>query len=73
MLLGLTAAGGLAILSTGGRPFEDIHLLYALLAFAAVPVADRYALDTSAGNRAVTRAAAALVGLALLLRLWQTG
>jgi len=37
VLLGMTAAGGLALLAGGQRPKEFLHLVYALLAFGAGP------------------------------------
>ncbi len=37
ILLGMTAAGGLALLVGGQRPKEFLHLVYALLALGLVP------------------------------------
>ena len=38
VLLGMTAAGGLALLAGGQRPKEFLHLVYALLALGLVPL-----------------------------------
>ena len=35
LLVGMTAAGGLALLAGGHRPAELLHLVYAALAFGA--------------------------------------
>ncbi len=73
VLLGITAAGGLGIFLGGGRPHEWLHFLYAVLAFAAVPVTDVVAHGASPRTRALATAIAALVGLVLILRLFMTG
>jgi hypothetical protein len=73
VLLGMTAAGGLALLLGGQRPTEWLHLVYALLAFGLVPLADSLAAQASPRRRAVARLLGALVALVVLARLFATG
>jgi hypothetical protein len=73
LLLGITAAGGLGIFLGGGHPREWLHFLYAVLAFAAIPLTDVLARNASPRTRALATAIAALVGLVLILRLFMTG
>jgi hypothetical protein len=40
LLLGVTAASGLGLFVAGIHPRKELHFVYALLAFAAVPVAN---------------------------------
>jgi hypothetical protein len=73
ILLGMAAAGGLALLLDGQRPKEWLHLVYALLAFALVPLADSLAAQATPRRRAVARLLGALVALVVLARLFATG
>lgn len=73
LLLGVTAASGLGMFLGGARPHEWLHLLYALLASAAVPVASTLASRASLRGRALASAAGALIGLVLIVRLFMTG
>jgi hypothetical protein len=73
LLVVVTAAGGLALLLGGHRPRELLHLLYAVLAFGAVPLADSISGGWSPRGQAVARLVGALIGLALILRLFATG
>jgi hypothetical protein len=73
ILLGMTAAGGLALLAGGQRPREWLHLVYALLAFALVPLADSLAAQATPRRRAVARLFGALVALVVIVRLFATG
>jgi hypothetical protein len=73
LVLGLTAAGGLGLFVGGGRPHEDLHLLYALLALAPIPLVGALTARASARGRALATALAALIGLVLILRLFMTG
>jgi hypothetical protein len=43
LAVAMTAAGGLALLAGGHRPAEWLHVVYAVLAFGLVPVADNAA------------------------------
>jgi hypothetical protein len=73
VLVGMTAAGGLALLAGGHRPRDFLHLLYAVLAFGAIPLADQLAAHASPRRRAVARFLGALVGFGVILRLFTTG
>jgi hypothetical protein len=73
ILLGMTAAGGLALLLGGNRPKEFLHLVYALLAFGLVPLADSLAAQASSRRRALARLAGALVAAGVIARLFVTG
>jgi hypothetical protein len=73
VLLGMTAAGGLALLAGGQRPKEFLHLVYALLAFGLVPLADSLAAQASPRRRALARLGGALVAAGVIARLFATG
>jgi hypothetical protein len=73
LILGITAASGLGMFVGGARPHEGLHLLYAGLAFAAMPVTDMLAGRLSPRARALASIVAALIGLVLLVRLFMTG
>jgi hypothetical protein len=71
---GVTAASGLALLVGGHRPGEWLHLIYAVLAFGVVPVADNAATGLrSDRGKALARLGGGLVSLVVLTRLFQTG
>jgi hypothetical protein len=73
LILGVTAASGLGMLVGGARPHEMLHLLYAGLAFSAIPVTDMLAGRLSPRARALATTVAALIGLVLIVRLFMTG
>jgi 4-amino-4-deoxy-L-arabinose transferase-like glycosyltransferase len=73
LLIGVTAAAGLALLVTGHRPHQWLHLMYAFLAFGTVVTADTIASRWSIRNRALTTCASGLLGSVILLRLFATG
>ena len=73
LILGVTAASGLGMFVGGARPHEMLHLLYAGLAFSAVPVTDMLAGRLSPRARAASSTVAALIGLVLIVRLFMTG
>ncbi len=73
LLVGVTAAGGLGMFLGGARPHEGLHFLYALLAFAALPVSSALAGKASLRGRAWITVGGALLGLVLLVRLFMTG
>ncbi len=73
ILLGMTAAGGLALLAGGQRPREFLHLVYALLAFGLVPLADSLVVQASPRRRALARLGGALVAGGVIARLFATG
>lgn len=73
VFLGMTIAGGLGLLASGHRPHEGLHLLYAVLVFAAVPVAGRLSSQAGPRTRGLVTALAAVFALVLVARLFATG
>lgn len=73
LALVITAAAGLGLLVGGARPAEALHLLYALLAVGAVPLANSFAVYRPPLQRALATLVGALVGLVLIARLFATG
>jgi hypothetical protein len=74
LAVGTTAASGLALLVTGHRPTEWLHLVYTALAFGLVPVADNAgAMLRSDRSKALVRLGGGLVALVVITRLFQTG
>ncbi len=73
LILAVAATSGLGMFVGGARPHEMLHLLYAGLAFAAIPVTDMLAGRLSPRARALARTVAALIGLVLIVRLFMTG
>lgn len=69
----VTVAGGLGLLAGGGRPREVLHFVYAIVGLGAVPVADSMARRAGPRPRAIARLVGALVALAVIARLFQTG
>jgi hypothetical protein len=69
----VTVAGGLGLLAGGGRPTEALHFVYAIVALAVVPVADSVAQRAGARQRGIASLIGALVALAVVARLFQTG
>jgi len=70
----LTVLVGLALLITGQRPKEWLHLLYAALAFGLIPFADNagQSLRTDR-SKGLYRFAGGVVCLLILTRLFVTG
>lgn len=70
----MTGAAGVALLISGKRPHEWLHLLYAAFAFALIPMADTSAatLKTDRG-RGLARFAGGLVCIIVITRLFVTG
>ena len=73
ILVGMTAAGGLALLAGGRRPHEWLHLVYALVALALVPLADSLAAQEDPRRQALARLLGTLVAAVVILRLFATG
>jgi hypothetical protein len=73
VLLGMTSAAGLAMLVRGERPKEALHLVYAVLAFALIPLADSLTVRAPLRRGALARLVAALLALAVIARLFATG
>lgn len=78
--VGVAALQGLAVLATGARPGEPLHVLYAVLALVALPVAWALGGRAAAGARSGERrrrdawvAVSAVVMLGIELRLFLTG
>jgi len=74
MVTGMTVAAGLALLISGHRPGEWLHLVYAAFAFSLIPMADN-ASSSFASNRGkgLARFGGGLVCLVVLTRLFVTG
>lgn len=67
------SAGGLILLATGARPADGLHLLYAAIALAMVPLARSFTRRPG-GRGAAALLLAAFVALgAVLYRLFTTG
>ena len=73
ILVGMAAAGGLALLVGGHRPREWLHLVYALVALGLIPLADSLVAQASPRRRALARLLGALVAAVVIARLFATG
>jgi hypothetical protein len=73
LFVGVTAASGLGMLVAGVHPRKELHLVYALLAFGAIPIANALARRGSPRRRALLTAGGALFGLVVIVRLFMTG
>jgi hypothetical protein len=73
VLVGMTAAAGVAMLVRGERPHEWLHVLYALLAFGMVPTLDSIALRAGPRAQGWARFAGGILGLIVIARLFATG
>jgi hypothetical protein len=73
LLVVVTAAGGVALLLGGYRPHEMLHIIYAALFLATVPVADSLVRQRAPRARGGARLLGALVGLGIAFRLFTTG
>jgi hypothetical protein len=73
VLVGMTGAGGLAMLVQGERPMELLHYVYAVLAFGLIPVVDSITMRLEPRGRGLARLAATMVALVLIARLFATG
>lgn len=72
-MLIVSAASGLVRLASGARPAESLHLLYAVIAIALVPIARSF-LGRASGRRAAGLLLVAFVVLgAVVYRLFTTG
>ncbi len=71
--VGATIAGGLGLLVGGARPREQLHLVYAGIAFAVLPVANSIARRSGPRTQAWVALAATAVILVVILRLFGTG
>lgn len=69
----VTLAGGLGLLAGGGRPQEILHFVYSIVALGALPIADSLARRASPRRRAIANVVGAIVAIAVIARLFQTG
>ena len=70
----VTILAGIALLISGERPKEWLHLLYAALAFGLIPFADNASRSLNSDrNRGLYRFAGGIVCLLVLTRLFVTG
>jgi hypothetical protein len=73
LAVGIAAGGGLGLLVGGARPHEMLHLVYAVIAFAALPIAAGLARQASARTRGLASLAGSLIALVVVARLFGTG
>ena len=73
LVVGVTTASGLGMFLGGAHPHKELHLMYALLAFGAIPLANALGSRGSPRRRALTTLVGALFGLVLIVRLFMTG
>jgi hypothetical protein len=73
LLVAVTAAGGLGLLVGGARPRELLHLVYAVVALAALPISTSVSTRWEPRRRGIATVIGALVGLAVIVRLFGTG
>jgi hypothetical protein len=73
LTLVVTVAGGLGLLAGGGRPREILHFVYAVVALGALAVADSISRRAGPRQRGMASLVGALVALAVIARLFQTG
>jgi peptidoglycan/LPS O-acetylase OafA/YrhL len=71
--LAAVGSGVVAVLVGGRRPKEWLRLVYALLAFGLVPLADALAAQASPHQRALAELLGALVAAGVIARLFATG
>ncbi|MDQ3158248.1 MAG: hypothetical protein M3Q98_16270 [Actinomycetota bacterium] len=70
----MTASSGLALLVTGQRPQEWLHVVSALLELGLVPIADNAAVAfRSDRGKGLLRFGGGIVSIVVLSRLFQTG
>src|SRR5690242_16917210 len=72
-LIGLQLIAGVLLWLSGSGPREGLHLLYAVVAAAVLPLASTFASDAPPRPRAWVMASACGVLLAILWRLAATG
>lgn len=71
-LLVVGAASGLVLLATGARPADGLHLLYAVVAIALIPLARSFLGGTNRAAAALLLAAFVVLG-GVVYRLFTTG
>jgi hypothetical protein len=73
LALVVTVAGGLGLFVGGGRPREMLHFVYAIVALGALAVADSISRRAGPRQRGIANLVGAIVALAVIARLFQTG
>jgi hypothetical protein len=73
VVVGMAAAGGLALLARGERPREFLHFIYAAFVFVLLPLGDSLAARADPRRRAVARLLSAVVAVGVITRLFATG
>lgn len=74
MAVAMTATAGIALLVSGKRPGEWLHLVYAAFAFSLIPMSDNAATSLKSDRgKALARLGGGLVCLVVITRLFVTG
>ena len=73
VVIGLQVVLGAITWLSGGRPAQDLHLLYGGAILVLLPLAGSFVEEAPLRDRAVVFAIAAVVGLLLVWRLLVTG
>lgn len=73
LFVAITAAGGLGLLVGGARPHELLHFVYAVVALAALPISTSVSARWGPRRQAMATVIGALIGLAVIVRLFGTG
>ncbi|HEY6056583.1 MAG TPA: hypothetical protein VIV06_01050 [Candidatus Limnocylindrales bacterium] len=73
LALVVTMAGGLGLLVGGDRPRDILHFVYAVVALGALAIADSIARRAGPRAQGMASLVGALVALAVIARLSQTG
>jgi hypothetical protein len=73
LVMGVTIAGGLGLLAGGARPRELLHFVYATVALSVLPIIDWWSRRSMPRTRGIATVAAAVITLAVVVRLFQTG
>ena len=73
LVLLVTSAGGLGVVTGGGGPSNSLHYVYTVVALAMLPLASTFTRGRSARLRAAATVVAAIVALVVVVRLFQTG
>jgi hypothetical protein len=69
----VTMAGGLGLLVGGARPTDALHFVYAIVILSIGPLAVSLTRAMSLRWQGLVATATAVIALALLVRLFQTG
>jgi heme A synthase len=72
-VFGLQAVIGLALLVSGARPRDTLHILYGIVPFLALGYAFSYSARMKPRNESLTLGVAALFTFGLIIRAYTTG